>query len=176
MEFPQELVTGHAEVDAQHLRILEELERIRAAGPSSIAVLVAFLRQHMRSHFAYEELLMDHMDYPYAELHKAEHREYASTVARLQERFDRNRATPEKLAAIVAAVDGWLAEHVTRADQRLAEFIRVRRAGAKATARSVGAVARTAVDSVHSPRVAETVERLPARDESASWPVSRRRA
>jgi hypothetical protein len=46
-------------VDAQHARILEEVERIRSTGPSGITVHIALLAQHVRSHFAYEELLIE---------------------------------------------------------------------------------------------------------------------
>jgi len=124
MRLPQSLLTGHAEVDAQHARILEELDRIGAAGPSGIAVLVSFLHQHVRSHFAYEALLMDEVGYPDAGSHKAEHREYANVVALLEERMDGE--TPESLAAIVAAVERWVVDHVMRADHRLAVFLRAR--------------------------------------------------
>jgi hypothetical protein len=48
MRLPSPLLTGHPEVDAQHARILEELERIRSAGPSGITVLLSFLSQHVR--------------------------------------------------------------------------------------------------------------------------------
>ena len=126
MRLPQSLLTGHPEVDAQHARILEELERIRAAGPSGLEALIAFLHQHVRSHFAYEELLMDQVSYPEADRHRAEHRKYAGTVAELQERVNREKGTPEILAAIVAAVERWVVDHVLRADHRLADFIRGR--------------------------------------------------
>jgi hemerythrin len=124
MRLPQSLLTGHAEVDAQHARILEELDRISAAGSSRIAVLISFLHQHVRSHFAYEELLMDEAGYPDAGPHKAEHREYADVVARLEEQVDRE--TPESLAAIIATVERWVVDHVMRADHKLAAFLRAR--------------------------------------------------
>jgi hemerythrin-like metal-binding protein len=127
MRLPQSLLTGHPEVDAQHTRILEELERIRAAGPSGLTVLLAFLHQHVRSHFASEELLMEEAGYPDADPHRAEHRKYASTVAQLQERVDRDGGTPESLAAVVAAVERWVVEHVMRADHQLADFIAAHR-------------------------------------------------
>ena len=124
MRLPQSLLTGHPEVDAQHARILEELERLRAAGPSGITVLIAFLHQHVRSHFAYEELLMDEAGYPDAERHTAQHREYVNTVARLQEQLDRDLGTAESLDAIIATVESWVVDHVMRADHKLASFLR----------------------------------------------------
>jgi hemerythrin-like metal-binding protein len=124
MRLPPSLLTGHPEVDAQHARILDELDRIRCAGLSGITVLIAFLHQHVRSHFAYEELLMDEAGYPDAERHKAQHREYTNTVARLQEQLDRDQGTAESLDAIIATVEGWVVDHVMRADHKLAAFLR----------------------------------------------------
>jgi len=127
MKLPPSLLTGHTEVDAQHARILEELERIRAAGSSGIPVLVSFLRQHISSHFAYEELLMDEVGYPDADPHKAEHRRFVDTVAHLQELVRRNRDRASVLAAVVSAVEKWVVAHVMRSDHKLADFIRERR-------------------------------------------------
>jgi hemerythrin len=129
MRLPQSLLTGHPEVDAQHARILEELERIRAAGPSGITVLLSFLSQHIRSHFAYEELLMDAVGYPDADAHKAEHFEYANTVAQL-EQLGRDLGAAVSFEAVVATVEAWVVDHVMRADHQLADFIRERRGAA----------------------------------------------
>jgi hemerythrin len=124
MRLPQSLLTGHPEVDAQHAHILEELERISSAGTSGITVLIAFLRQHVHSHFAYEELLMDEASYPDADRHKAEHRDYSNIVGTLHEQFDRSGGTPESLAAVIAAVERWVVDHVMRADHKLAAYLR----------------------------------------------------
>lgn len=129
MKLPHSMLTGHAEVDAQHARILEELERIRAAGASGIAVLISFLHQHIRSHFAYEELLMDEVGYPAAEPHKAEHRRFVDTVAQLQALVRHDRDRDSSLAAVVSAVERWVVEHVMRSDHKLADFIRGSREG-----------------------------------------------
>jgi len=124
MRLPQSLLTGHAEVDAQHARILEELEFIRTAGTSGVPVLVAFLHQHVRSHFAYEELLMDEVGYPAAGAHKAEHGRFVDTVAQFQELLRHDRERDKSLAAIISAVEKWVVQHVLRADHQLADFIR----------------------------------------------------
>jgi hemerythrin-like metal-binding protein len=130
MRLPQSLLTGHPEVDAQHARILEELERIRAAGPSGITVLLSFLSQHIRSHFAYEELLMDEVGYPDADPHKAEHRRFVDTVVQLQELVRRDRDRARSLTGVIAAVEKWVLGHVMRSDHKLADFIRERRGAA----------------------------------------------
>jgi hemerythrin len=126
MKLPSSLLIGHPEVDAQHARILEEVERLRATGPSGITELIAFLRQHLRSHFAYEELLMEEAGYPDVDAHTAEHRQYVETVAQLQERLGADTGA-ESFAAILAAVEGWVVNHIMRSDHKLAAFLRAYR-------------------------------------------------
>jgi hemerythrin-like metal-binding protein len=125
---PQELVTGHQEVDAQHAGILAQLESLRSAAPEGLLVSTAFLTQHVRSHFAYEELLMSELQYPEAASHGAEHRRFAASLAYLKERVQRDGATFEILQALVGEVEGWVATHVLGSDRRLAAFVRGQRA------------------------------------------------
>jgi hemerythrin-like metal-binding protein len=128
LQLPPQLSTGHPEVDAQHAAILEEAGLLRGAHPEGLSVMVAFLRQHVRSHFSYEELLMAEVRYPDAARHALEHRRFNEVFTLLQARLDRDGGTPESVAAIAAAVEQWVAEHVLLSDVRLAEFIRASRA------------------------------------------------
>ncbi len=97
---------------------------MRAGDPARFPVSLAFLAQHVRSHFAYEERLMGDAGYPELAYHRAEHRRFAQLFAALRDRADREGPTRENIAALVDAVEVWIAEHVMGTDQRLAEFIR----------------------------------------------------
>jgi len=132
MRLPESLATGYPDVDAEHARILEELQRLRAAGAPGIPMLIAFLREHVHQHFADEERLMDDLGYPDAEGHKVEHRRYASAVVMLEAQIERNKDAPESLAAVTALLEGLVIDHVMRTDYKLADFIQERR-GSKAS-------------------------------------------
>jgi hemerythrin len=66
---------------------------------------------------------MDEVGYPDAQKHKAEHYEYANTVAQL-EQLGRDLGAAASFAAVVATVEAWVVDHVMRADHKLAAFLR----------------------------------------------------
>ncbi len=121
---PQQLETGHPEVDLQHAAILEEAARLRNATPEAIWDSIRFLEHHTTSHFTYEEALMNDVAYPRAALHQQEHVQFVSEIARLRAHLEREGPTVENVAALADAVEKWVSEHVLDEDRRLAEFIR----------------------------------------------------
>ena len=121
---PDDIATGHHEVDAQHASLLAELERLRTVGPESVRKSLRLVKQHMVSHFGYEETLMEEVDYPDLAAHKQRHGDGLRRLRVLQEQLEREGATSEKLSVLADAIQVWVAEHVFDEDRRLAEFIR----------------------------------------------------
>lgn len=127
---PDDLATGHHEVDAQHAAILAEAARLRRAGPEAVWDSLRFLQHHTTAHFEYEEQLMEAVGYPGAAAHQEQHLAFVDEVLHLRDRLERDGITLDGISALADAVDRWIAKHVLDEDRRLAEFIRTREAAA----------------------------------------------
>jgi len=124
---PDDLATGHHEVDAQHASLLSELARLRTASPETVWESLRLLQQHTSSHLRYEETLMDDVGYPDLAAHKQRHEDYLRRSRVLQEQLERDGVTPDKLSVLADSIQAWVTEHVYDEDRRLAEFIRERK-------------------------------------------------
>lgn len=122
----EEIATGHHEVDAQHAAILAEAAKLRSGTVEDVWGSLRFLQEHARSHFAYEEALMQDVRYPRAALHHEQHLNFIDELHRLREQLERDGVTVATVASLADAVEAWVAEHVLEEDRRLAEFIRSR--------------------------------------------------
>ena len=124
---PDDLATGHHEVDAQHASLLSELARLRTASPETVWESLRLLQQHTSSHLRYEETLMDDVGYPDLAAHKQRHEDYLRRSRVLQEQLERDGVTPDKLSVLADSIQAWVTEHVYDEDRRLTEFIRERK-------------------------------------------------
>ena len=123
---PTEIRTGHHEVDAQHASMLGELRRLRGAKLDAVWESLRFLQQHTSSHFGYEELLMEDVNYPEMAAHKQHHSEFLQRFHAIQQQLQNEGATPESVGSLADTIEAWVAEHILEEDLQLAEFIRSR--------------------------------------------------
>lgn len=123
---------GIPEMDAQHARWIELIERFRAAAadhlldPQGLDAACHALEQllaYTKHHFASEERLIAEYGYPDLEPHRRRHRELEADVARLLDeiREHRTRTTPLKLNLLITI---WLMEHIMSEDLAYARFLR----------------------------------------------------
>lgn len=129
---PPFLATGHAEVDEQHAGILAQVERLRSAHARVVPVMLSFLDQHTRAHFAYEDLLMSESGYPEAAAHRAEHEDLLAALAAWRAVLDSRGPDAVHRAGLLSTMERWIDEHVLQADRRLARYMRGRSAAARA--------------------------------------------
>jgi hemerythrin len=124
VSLPDDIATGHHEVDSQDASILAEVARLRTASPEAVWESLRFLQQHTVSHFQYEEALMEDVGYPELAAHKQRHEDFLRQMGVLHERLERAGATPESLGGPVDTIEAWVIEHVLDQDRSMAEFIR----------------------------------------------------
>lgn len=116
------LETGLAELDEDHRKLMELINRL-ADGVTNhrgmafiMAVFDEFI-EHAQRHFAMEERLMAHHDYPKAKHHAAHH------AALLEELTDSIEAITPDSAPSVALLDfleAWLKHHILSLDKEMA--------------------------------------------------------
>ncbi len=122
------LSIGHALIDAQHEEIFELSDRLVASlrrGEAKAGLLehLSFLRRYCRDHLKAEERLMVEAGYPFIQLHRANHREFARRLERLE--ADAAQAGPSSALALKlnALIRGWFADHIATEDVKLGAFV-----------------------------------------------------
>lgn len=120
--------TGDALVDRQHRRIHALVADVEAAGdePSEIRRILDHLMEHVDTHFATEEALMERIGFPEAEraAHVSEHRTLTEQARRAV--LDFRTGELSSIGPVVEFLRGWLADHVHEHDKDFVEFVRAR--------------------------------------------------
>lgn len=127
-----QLKLGHAQIDADHKKMVELLNRMHDAaatdkGPKVCSLILSDLIAYSRSHFALEEQLMVLERYPQREQHQAEHEALIRDVVELRVQLDRGTTVPGP--ALFEHLKDWVASHITGADR---ELVAALKAGAEA--------------------------------------------
>lgn len=118
------LQIGYADIDAQHMRLVELAnsldDAMRAGHGRDVAgsVLDELVRYTVY-HFAFEERLMDQYGISSAPVHKAEHRKLVADVAAFKAKFDSGAATVT--TELMTFLRNWLSDHVLKTDKALAK-------------------------------------------------------
>ncbi len=88
LEFPESLLTGHAEVDRQHRILFDAADRVlavREASRDTVIPAIRFLLSYVHYHFRAEEALMDAIGYDRAEHHRRQHTMLREAVEQVKE-------------------------------------------------------------------------------------------
>lgn len=134
MRWDPTLAMGVPELDDQHRRILSSLRLLvhairRGRSRDEVGSTLAFLREHVTSHFTAEEALMGAVAFPDLPRHRAEHERFVRDLRDLERDHEREGATPSLVLRVNGRVRSWLREHLFESDRALAEFLRQPRAG-----------------------------------------------
>jgi hemerythrin len=129
------MLTGVAEVDAQHRILVDTLVDARAslAGATSaepFEALTQDLLAYAIYHFDTEERLMREHGYAAvfpveAAAHLEQHRRFTAEVVR--RRGEARQGSAEAHAALLEFLEDWLVSHILTVDQRLGAFVGPRR-------------------------------------------------
>ena len=119
-------VVGCPEMDAEHARLLEQIDRlhdamIRGRGSATAIATLRDLADQEAAHFAREERLMQEAGYEGLEEHRGQHAEILRELAALQ------RGVEAGHLAIaydtMEAMRRWVREHINRWDRAAADHI-----------------------------------------------------
>lgn len=117
LEWKSTFDTGIAEIDNQHRELLNYLNRLSDGGLNTDRKVVGEVFEGMidytLSHFAFEESLMEQVEYPFASAHKNVHSMLIKRVSQFHERFNNGEDVTEELYALLKR---WLINHIQRDD------------------------------------------------------------
>lgn len=122
-EWRDEYAYGLPEIDAQHQRLFALGTRARSLVPAgadneAAAQVLADILALVQNHFRTEQALMSENNCPSLASHQAEHERLLESLGGFAREFEAGRAgiTVELLAML----DGWITNHLTTADRRMA--------------------------------------------------------
>lgn len=128
----QKYSIGITEMDIQHARWIELIEKFRTVGSEhymdslgidAAAEAIQGLLSYTKQHFASEEAYLSKHGYPELDSHRVKHQELESVLVKLANEIHESRAsrTPLKLNLLVTI---WLLEHIMKDDVVYAQFIK----------------------------------------------------
>jgi hemerythrin-like metal-binding protein len=120
-ELPDVLKLGHPKLDLDHLKVIEELEAVRAGKHPNLELLW----NHFRDHFRAEESFMVETGYPGFRAHRDEHESSLLFFDHLRAIYFMNESK-EALEKLVDALTHWLSHHVMYVDVLFAEYLRTK--------------------------------------------------
>lgn len=116
---------GHAMVDHDHRILLALVNQVASPGtredPIAIEFILDELLGYTASHFAREEALMDHIDYPELAEHRAVHQAMLEEVRQLHSRLI--SFTPSLSDDLAAFLGDWLTRHILIEDHRYRPYL-----------------------------------------------------
>ncbi len=111
-------LTGIEVIDDQHGQILDLIKELgdltETLDHQHIATVVDQIVSLTINHFAFEEELMEQVDYPFLKVHRRLHDHFLQRLASYTQRFD---AGEEVIAEMVAFMDKWLHNHFIQEDK-----------------------------------------------------------
>ena len=112
-----ELDTGIAEIDTQHKRILDYINKLHdlRSSPHRAALgdVIGETVDYTLSHFAFEESVIESAGYMFAGPHKKVHELFTRKVAEMQSRFDAGEDIATELHGMLSR---WLFNHIRNED------------------------------------------------------------
>ncbi len=119
-----EYETGVAEVDHDHRRLVEGLNKLEellqtGRGSESVGAVLSFLERYANEHFSREEACMHRLKCPTAAANVAAHEQFRQTFAKAKEKLE----NPGSSALVARRVHGdlvnWITSHILRVDMGL---------------------------------------------------------
>ncbi len=112
-----ELDTGIAEIDVQHKRIVDYINKLHELRDSpdraALADVIAEMVDYTISHFAFEESMMENAGYLFSGPHKKVHELFTRKVAEMKTRFDIGEDVTGELHGMLSR---WLFNHIRNED------------------------------------------------------------
>ncbi|QIL79859.1 bacteriohemerythrin [Diaphorobacter sp. HDW4A] len=155
-----ELDTGIDEIDKQHRRIVEYINKLHELRTThdreELGEVIGEMVDYTLSHFVFEEALMENAGYLFSGPHKKVHELFAKRVALFQARFD---AGEDVTAELHGMLSRWLFNHIRNEDHGYVD-----------AARTYLRMAQQGGPSAEAQRIkAEVLQELEQRNKKKGW-------
>ena len=129
VEWTEDLAIGVKVIDDQHKEIFRRvnglLEACKAGkGRQAVGGMLDFLEDYVVEHFAAEENIQVHYDYPEYPAHKAMHVMFIRDVEKLKARLRDEGPTLMTVVETDRVVVDWLVKHIKKVDKELGNFLK----------------------------------------------------
>ena len=126
LEWKPEYDVGIESIDRQHRKLVGMINNLQTAvdystGEEFERKALDDLVDYTRTHFKYEEGLMEQNGYPDFEAHRAEHERMIATVDEVLETYRQDQDNAMKKAA--AFLRAWLINHINGTDKQYSQFL-----------------------------------------------------
>ena len=126
VEWKDEYSVGIDSIDQQHKKLLNLINQLQTAvdystGEEFEHEALDELVNYTKTHFSYEEGLMEQNDYPGFEPHKAQHVEMITKVEEVLAEYDKDPDTA--MSNAVEYLKGWLIKHINGTDKQYSSFL-----------------------------------------------------
>lgn len=131
MRWDESLEVGINIIDQQHKEIIAYINQLYdlisvpdKRDSTAINEVLAGLISYTETHFAYEEELLDNLNYPFSSDHKKVHQAFGQRMRDYQERYLTGEDVVEPL---LTELQSWLRNHIQTSDQHYAEHCDVKK-------------------------------------------------
>ena len=129
IEWSDALEMGVTQVDAEHRRLVDVLNRLHAAmlegrGRARLATAFEELVEYTNTHFASEERLMEQHAYPGLAEHRHAHAALAAQTVEMKAQFEDGYASIG--LEVLFFLKQWLTKHILKVDRQYVEYLRGR--------------------------------------------------
>lgn len=124
IHWKSEFDTGVAEVDHDHKRLVEGLNKLEelittGRGSESISAVLGFLDRYSNEHFAREEACMHRMQCPAAAANKAAHAQFRETFAKAKAKLGGTGASALVARQVHSELVAWITNHILKIDMNM---------------------------------------------------------
>lgn len=125
----KKLETGNATIDSQHKELITAINELLDAcsvgkGRAKIKETSDFLLDYTKRHFADEEKLQIQSRYPDYKNHKNYHEGFVKVVNQIVDQLETEGPTLVMVGKINSAIAGWLINHISTEDVKVADHLR----------------------------------------------------
>ena len=121
--------TGNNTIDTQHKQLIGAINDLLEAcsagkGRQQIQTTSKFLSDYTKTHFSDEEQLQIKSKYPDYQNHKKYHDGFIKVVDDIVAQLDKEGPTIAMVAKINTTIAGWLLNHISKEDVKVAQHIK----------------------------------------------------
>jgi hemerythrin-like metal-binding protein len=122
-DWTEDMSVGESTIDAQHQRLLSQLNKVIDAmvfGEASkeVAEALKFFEQYINEHLAYEEDYMQRRGYRDIDEHKKKHQDFRDKYADFKKKLDAGTTPESVLVEIEGFLGEWWLEHIGHEDRK----------------------------------------------------------
>jgi len=126
VKWKDEYSVGIDSIDQQHKKLLALINQLQTAvdystGEEFQREALDELVDYTKTHFTYEEGLMEQNDYPDFEPHKAQHEKMIKKVEEVLSEYEQDQDTA--MSNAVVYLKGWLINHINGTDKEYSSFL-----------------------------------------------------